>query len=113
MEKIIDQHAAIRFCWKAGYNATKTFEMIQKVYGASAVHRATVFRWYNTLSAELESICDEQRRGKPMMTRTRKNIARVADILKEDHRSLCRLVSEWTGIPKTIVQQILHEDLWK
>ncbi len=43
----------------------------------------------------------------------RKNIARVADILKEDQWSLCKLIAEWTGIPKTIVQQILHEDFQK
>ncbi len=38
------------------------------------------------------------------------NIARVADILKEDRLSLCRLIAKLTGIPKTIVQQILRED---
>ncbi len=42
-----------------------------------------------------------------------KNIVNVADILKEDRRSLCRLIAEWTGIPKTIVQLILCEDLQK
>ncbi len=31
MEKTIEQRATIRFCWKAGFNATKTCEMIQKV----------------------------------------------------------------------------------
>ncbi len=49
MEKTIEQRAAIGFGWKAGFNATKTFEMIQKVYGESAAHRATVFRWYNMI----------------------------------------------------------------
>ncbi len=48
MEKTIDHGAVVRFYWKAGFNATKTFEMIQKVYGESAVYRVTVFRWYNT-----------------------------------------------------------------
>ncbi len=41
------------------------------------------------------------------------NIAHAANILKEDHRSLCRLIVEWTGIAKPIVQQILCEDLQK
>ncbi len=58
-------------------------------------------------------ICDEQRSGTPITTRMHKNIARIADILKEDHWSSCRLLAEWTGIPKTIVQQILYEDLQK
>ncbi len=50
MEKTIEQRAAIHFCWKAGFNATKTFEIVQKVYIESAVHHATVFCWYNTFS---------------------------------------------------------------
>ncbi len=40
-----------------------------------------------------------------------KNIVRVADILKEDRRSLYWLIAEQTGILKTIVQHILCEDL--
>ncbi len=50
MEKTIEQPAVIRFCWKAGFDATKTFEMIQKVYGESAAHRAKVLCWYNVFS---------------------------------------------------------------
>ncbi len=49
----------ICFCWEASLNpppAPKTFEMIQKVYGESAVYCATVFRWYNTFLEGRESI---------------------------------------------------------
>ncbi len=59
MEKTIKQRATIRSCWKASFNDTKTFEMIQKVYSESAVHRATMFHWYNTFSEGRELICDE------------------------------------------------------
>ncbi len=48
-----------------------------------------------------------------MTTRMRENIAHIADILKEDRRSSCRLIVEGTGMQKTIVQQILCEDLQK
>ncbi len=50
MDKTIEQCAVMRFCWKAEFSATKIFEMIQEVYGESAVHRATVFRLYNACS---------------------------------------------------------------
>ncbi len=53
------------------------------------------------------------REARPTTTRMRKNIARVADILKEDRWSSCRLIAEQMGIPKSIVQQILREDLQK
>ncbi len=104
------------FLLKNRFNATKTFEMIQKVYGESTVHRATVFCWYNVFLDGWKSIRDEQKSERPTTTtRTRDNIAYVADILKEDRRFLCRIIAEWTGIPKAVVQQILHEDLpkWK
>ncbi len=61
--------------------------MILKVYGEFAVYCATVFRWYNAFSEGRESISDEQRSGRPKMTRMRKNIARVADILKKGCQS--------------------------
>ncbi len=111
MEKTIEQRATIRFCWKAGFNATKIFEMIRKVYGESAVHCATVFRWYNR-RVRVDLRWAEKWKT---MTRTRENIARVADTLKEDCRSSCRLIAEQMGIQKTIVQQILWEYLqeWK
>ncbi len=86
MEKTIKQRAAICFCWEAGFNATRTFEMIQKVYGESAVHRATVFRWYNAFLERRELIRDEQRSGRMTTTRIRENIAHVVDILKADRR---------------------------
>ncbi len=62
--------------------------MIQKVYGDSAVHRAAVFHWYNVFSEGRESIRDEQKSGRPTTTKTLENIARIADILKEDHPSV-------------------------
>ncbi len=113
MEKTIEQRAAICFCWKVRFNTTKTFEMIQKVYGESAVHRATVFRWYNAFSEGQELICDEQRSRRPTSTRLRENIAHVADILNEGRQSSCRLIAERMRIPKIIVQQILREHLQK
>ncbi len=113
MEKTIRHRAAIRFCQKIGFNDTKTFEMIQKVYSESVVHRATVFHWYNAFSEGRESICGEQRSRRPKTTGTRKNVANIADTLKDDRQSLCRHTTGWMGIPKTIVQQILHEDLQK
>ncbi len=101
------------FAGKLVLNATKTFKIIQKVYGESAVHRITVFCWYNAFSEERESICDEQRSGRATTTRMHKNIACVADISMEDRRSSFRLTGERVGIPKTNVQQILSNDFQK
>ncbi len=104
MKKQLNNVQRLVFCWKASFDA------IQKVYGESVVHRVAVFHWYNAFLEGWEYEC---RSGRRTTKRTCKNIARIADILKEDRQSSCRLKAEWTGIPKTIMQQILHEDLQK
>ncbi len=87
--------------------------MIQKVYGEFAVHCVTMFHQYNVFSEGRESIRDEQRSRRLTTTRTCKNIARMADILKEDHGLHLDSQQNRLDIPKTIVQQILREDLQK
>ncbi len=48
------------------------------------------------------------------MTRMLENIAPIADILKEDRWSSCKLKPERRGIPKTTLQQILQDlQNWK
>lgn len=56
---------------------------------------------------------DDDRRGRPSVTRTNEKIARVAALLKEHRRITCRLAAEKVIISKSIVQRISKEDLGK
>jgi hypothetical protein len=47
------------------------------------------------------------------LTRTEVNIAAAADLVKYDHRITSSLITESLNIPKTVVFQILKEDLGK
>ena len=47
------------------------------------------------------------------MTRTDVNIAAVADLVKNDGQIASRIIADSLNIPKTIVLQILKEDLGK
>ena len=53
------------------------------------------------------------RGGHPQLTLTEVNIAAVADLVKNDHRITSRMIVESLNIPKTVVLQILKEDLGK
>ena len=53
------------------------------------------------------------RGGCPKLARTEANIAAVADLVKNDHRITSRMIAESLNIPKTVVLQILNEDLGK
>ena len=47
------------------------------------------------------------------MPQTEVIVAAVADLVKNDHRITSRMIAESLNIPKTVVFQILKEDLEK
>ncbi len=58
--KNFEQPAAIKFCPKAGFTATKMWEMFVEVFGDSFVSHATVFRWHSQFAAGEKSIEDAE-----------------------------------------------------
>jgi hypothetical protein len=54
---------------------------------------------------------EDQRRGCPKWTQTEVNIAPVADLYKNDSRITSRMLTESLSIRKTILRQILKEDI--
>ncbi len=97
MVKHFEQRAAIKFCHKAEFTAMKTWEMFVEMFGDLSVPRATVFRWHSLFAADEESIEDAEQRGTLGTSKTNKNIARVAAVLKDDCHASCRMIAESTG----------------
>ena len=60
-----------------------------------------------------ELVDDDERGGRPKSTRTEVNIAAFADLVKSDSRIATRMIAESLNITKTVVLQILKEDLGK
>ena len=57
---------------------------------------------------------DDKCSGQPTTSRTDDNIAAAADkMVKDDQKVTSRLIADTLGIPKTVVLQILREDLKK
>ena len=81
---------------------------MQKPYGNEALNRSNDFRWYTRGRNLVE---DDERGGRPKSTRTKVNIAAVADLVKNDRRIASRMIAESLNIPKTVVLRILKEDL--
>ena len=78
-----EQRVAIKFCFKAGLSATETLVLVQKAYGNEAVNRSNVFWWYSWFRGGRELVEDDERGGRPNSTRTKVNIAVVADLVKK------------------------------
>ena len=75
------QRVVIKVCFKAGLSATETLVLVQKAYGNKALNRSNVFRWYSRFRVGRELVEDDERGGRPKLTRTEVNIAAVADLV--------------------------------
>jgi len=100
----------IKFCFKAGLTATETPVLLQKAYGNEALNRSNVFRWYSRFLVGKELV-DDERGDRPKSTRTVANTAAVADLVKNDRRIASRMIAESLTIPKTVVLQILKDNV--
>jgi hypothetical protein len=107
-----EQRVAIKFCFKAGLSATETLVLVQKTYGNEALNQSNVFGWFSRFWDGRELVEDE-RGGRPKLTRTEVNIAAVTDLVKNDRRIASRMIAESLNIPKSVFLQILKEDLGK
>ena len=103
-----EQRFAIKFCFKAGLSTTETLVLVPKAYGNEALNQSNIF---NFEMGEL--VEDDERGGHTKSTQTEVKIAAVADLVKNDHRIASRMIAESLKIPKTVVLQILKEDLGK
>ena len=55
----LEERYAIKFCFKLGKNATKTYGMLQTDFGASSMNRASVFDWHKRFKEGRGSVRDD------------------------------------------------------
>ena len=60
-EDTLEKRYAIRFCFKLGKNATKTYGMLQTAFRPSCMNRASVFEWHKRFEVGRESERDGER----------------------------------------------------
>ena len=63
-EDSLEEHFAIKFCFKLGENATETYGMLQTAFRASFMNRASVFEWHKRFKEGWESLRDDERCGR-------------------------------------------------
>jgi len=65
-----------------------------QVYGDSAMKRTAVYKWVKSFSEGRESVTDEERSGRPATSRTKENIAKVRQIVRENRWLTVRSIAE-------------------
>ena len=83
--------------------------MLVQVYGDNAMKKTAVYKWVERFSEGRESVTDEERPGRPATSRTEENIAKVHQIVCENHRMNVRSIAEEVNIDRETVRKILTE----
>jgi hypothetical protein len=85
--------------------------MLVQVYGDTAMKKTAVYKWVTRFSKGRDSVTDEERSGRPATSRTEENIAKVHQIVHENHQLTARSIAGQANIDRETVRKILTEDL--
>ncbi len=94
MNANLEQRYALKFCFSAGFLATKAYELLKATYKMNVMSHASVFCWYKSFASGREDVHDEQRSGQPSTITTNENIEIVRLALVQDRKTSCREVAE-------------------
>jgi len=92
----------IKFLVKLGKSGNEIGEMLMQVYGDNAMKKTAVYKWVKRFSEGRESVTDKERSGWPATSRTEENIAKIHQIVRENHRLTVRSIAEQVNIDREI-----------
>src|ERR1700729_3035681 len=111
MAERVEQRICIKFCAKLQHSSTETILMIQKAFGDDAMSATQIKVWQKRFKDGRESVECDPIPGRPATSRTPENVERVRAANNKDRRLTVRELEKDLGIPKTIVSEILTQDL--
>jgi len=86
---------------------------MRQVYEDNCLSRAQIFRWYAQFKSGVETTEDEARPGRPFSVRNEGLIAKVRELIQEEHCATVRMIADVFGVNRETIRQILVEDLGK
>ena len=103
--------AMIFYDFKAGLCQNDCLDRLQICFAGLAPSRATVYFWFAEFNRCRVFLRDEEREGRPSTAVTQKNIERVRELLKQNHRVTYEEIQESLGIHAQATNTILHDHL--
>ena len=110
-EDTLEEQYAIKFCFKLGKNATKTYGMLLTAFGPSCMNRASVFEWHKRFKEGRESVRYDERCGRSKEVRTPELIGQIKNFMGKDRRVSIETISAQFDVSVGTVYTIIHEEL--
>ena len=84
-----EQKSNLKFLAKLGKTSSKSFAMLQQVYGEETMSRTRAFEWHKRFKEGWEEVEDDPRSGRPSTSRTVNNIECVKQKVHTDRQLKC------------------------
>lgn len=105
------QRVNISFCVKLGWTQSHTVLIIQELYGADALCRTSIRKWFNAFKSGRTQLVDLQRTPCQHSGQSQGNIDTIKALVQGDRRLTVESLSAQTGVPHSRVHTILRKDL--
>jgi hypothetical protein len=110
MDGKIEQHVCITFCVKLGKSDTGTLEVSCEAFGEHSLSWTAVSECHSRFKAGRVSVEVDEHLGRPSTIKTTENVAKIRELLHEDHCRTIHELADTSGISYG-VSQILAENL--
>jgi transposase len=87
MVEKLEQLAGVKFCFLLGKTGGETVVMLKTAYREAALGKTQVYEWFSSFRNGELSLADQPRSGRPSTSRTDENIARIRELILEDHQN--------------------------
>ena len=110
-EDTLEKRYAIKFCFKLGKNAAKTYGMLQTAFEASCMNRASVSEWHKKFKVGRGSVRDDERCGRSKEVSTPELISQIKNFMDKDRRVSIETISAQFDVSEGTVFTIIHKEL--
>jgi hypothetical protein len=86
MVDVKEQRVCIKFCFKLGKSAAETHQMIKQAFDDDALGQTQTYDWFNWFKNGRTLVDDDERSGRASTSTTPENVAKVCEVIREDHR---------------------------
>jgi histone-lysine N-methyltransferase SETMAR len=106
-----EQRVCIKFCQSLGKTATETYEMLQQIFGETALSRSKIFEWYSRFKNGRTSIDDDPHKGRPSTARTNETVDRINAVIRGNRRLTITEMADELNLSYGTCQALLTQDL--
>ena len=110
-EDILEERYAIKLCFKLGKNATETYGMLQTVFGAFCMNRASVFEWHKWFKVGRESVRYDERCGRSKEVNTPELMGQIENFMDKNRHVSIETISVQFDVSVGTVHTIICEEL--